>query len=35
VVLLDRVPHTALRDAVVVELRASDGALIKMRRPSS
>ena len=33
VVLLDRVPHTALRDAVVVELRASDGALLAMRAP--
>ena len=31
VVLLDRVPHTALRDAVIVELRASDGALLAMR----
>lgn len=33
VVLLDRVPHTALHDAVVVELRASDGALLTMRAP--
>ena len=33
VVLLDRVPHSALHDAVVVELRASDGALLTMRRP--
>lgn len=32
-VLCDRVPHTALRDAVVVELRAEDGALIGMRAP--
>jgi hypothetical protein len=33
VVLLDRVPHTALEDAVVVELRASDGSLLTLRRP--
>jgi len=33
VVLLDRVPHTALHDAVVVELRASDGALLTIRSP--
>ena len=33
VVLLDRVPHTALHDAVVVELRASNGSLIAMRKP--
>ena len=33
VVLCDRVPHSALREAVVVELRASDGALIALRRP--
>ena len=33
VVLCDRVPHTALRQAVVVELRASDGALLTIRKP--
>ena len=33
VVLLDRVPHTALHDAVVVELRAKDGALLTIRTP--
>ena len=33
VVLCDRVPHSGLRDAVVVELRAEDGALIAIRRP--
>lgn len=33
VVLCDRVPHTALREAVVVELRASDGALLGIRKP--
>jgi hypothetical protein len=33
VVLCDRVPHTALRDAVVVELDARDGKLITIRKP--
>ena len=33
VVLCDRVPHTALREAVVVELRAEDGSLITIRKP--
>ncbi len=33
IVLCDRVPHTALRDAVVVELRAADGGLITVRKP--
>ena len=33
VVLCDRVPHTALRDALVVELRAVDGSLIQIRKP--
>jgi hypothetical protein len=33
VVLLDKVPHTSLREAVVVELRSSDGRLIAMRAP--
>src|SRR5436190_7669425 len=33
VVLCDRVPHTALRDAVVVELDARDGALLTIRKP--
>jgi hypothetical protein len=33
VVLADRVPHTALGDAVIVELRASDGSLLRIRRP--
>jgi hypothetical protein len=32
VVLLDRVPHTALREAVVVELEATDGSLLRLRR---
>ena len=33
IVLCDRVPHTALREAVVVELRAVDGSLITIRKP--
>ncbi|HEX7192031.1 MAG TPA: hypothetical protein VF381_10730 [Thermoanaerobaculia bacterium] len=33
VVLLDRVPHSALLDARVVELRASDGKLLMIRKP--
>ena len=33
VVLCDRVPHSALRDAVVVELDARDGSLITVRKP--
>jgi len=33
VVLCDRVPHTALKEAVVVELRTSDGELIGIRNP--
>ncbi|HET8774935.1 MAG TPA: hypothetical protein VFP80_14130, partial [Thermoanaerobaculia bacterium] len=33
VVLLDQVPHTRLRQAVVVELRAGDGTLLNIRKP--
>ena len=33
IVLCDRTPHTRLRDALVVELRAGDGALIAIREP--
>ena len=33
VVLCDRVPHTALRDAVVVELDVVDGHLLAIRKP--
>jgi len=33
VVLLDKVPHTGLREAMVVEVRASDGELLRIRRP--
>jgi hypothetical protein len=33
VVLVDAVPRTALRQAVVVELRAEDGSLLRVRRP--
>ena len=32
IVLCDRVPHSALREAIVVELRAADGRLITIRR---
>jgi len=33
IVLLDRVPHSALHNARVVELRASDGKLLTIRAP--
>ena len=33
VVLLDRVPHTRLREAIVVELRVDDGSFLRMRKP--
>jgi len=33
VVLLDQVPHTRLERAVVIELRAGDGSLLRIRRP--
>jgi hypothetical protein len=33
IVLCDRVPHTAMREAVIVELRAVDGNLISIRKP--
>ena len=33
IVLCDRVPHSALRDAVVVELDGRDGRLVRMRKP--
>ena len=33
IVLCDRVPHTRLRDALVVELRAEDGSLLTIRKP--
>jgi len=33
IVLCDRVPHTRLREALVVELRAKDGSLLVIRRP--
>ena len=33
VVLLDRVPHTRLREAVVVELHRETGDLLRVRRP--
>jgi hypothetical protein len=33
IVLCDRVPHTALRQAVVVELDGRDGRLVRTRKP--
>ncbi|HEY0158938.1 MAG TPA: hypothetical protein VGF28_16760 [Thermoanaerobaculia bacterium] len=33
VVLLDKVPHTRLREAVVVELTVEDGTLLRLRKP--
>ncbi len=33
IVLCDRVPHTALREAVVVELDGADGHLLRIRKP--
>ncbi|MEA2572450.1 MAG: hypothetical protein QOI24_4451 [Acidobacteriota bacterium] len=32
IVLCDRRPRTALRDAIVVELRATDGTLLALRK---
>ena len=32
-VLLDRVPHTQLREAIVVELAIEDGSLLAIRKP--
>jgi len=34
VVLLDQVPHTSLKQAVVVELRVEDGTLLRVRKPA-
>ncbi|HEY0370907.1 MAG TPA: hypothetical protein VGD79_02845 [Thermoanaerobaculia bacterium] len=33
-VLLDQVPHTRLKRAIVVELRAGDGTLLTIRNPA-
>ncbi len=33
VVLLDKVPHTRLREALVVELKVEDGTLLRLRKP--
>jgi hypothetical protein len=33
IVLCDRVPHTALNDAIVVELAGKDGSLVRIRKP--
>lgn len=34
IVLLDKVPHTRLREAVVVELKVEDGTLLRIRKPA-
>jgi hypothetical protein len=34
IVLCDRTPHTQLREALVVELRAGDGSLLTIRKPA-
>jgi hypothetical protein len=34
VVLLDKVPHTSLREAIVVEIRSDDGTLLRIRPPA-
>ena len=34
IVLLDKVPHTRLREAVVVELKVGDGTLLNVREPA-
>ena len=33
IVLLDKVPHTRLKEAVVVELKVEDGTLLRVRKP--
>ena len=33
IVLLDKVPHTQLKEAVVVELKVEDGKLLRVRKP--
>ena len=33
VVLLDKVPHTSLRDAVVIEVELESGRLLRLRKP--
>lgn len=35
VVLLDHVPHTSLREAVVIELSVENGQLLRVRKPLS
>jgi hypothetical protein len=34
IVLLDRVPHTRLKEAMVVELGMEDGRLLRIRKPA-
>ena len=33
IVLTDRLPHSGLKEAIVVELGAEDGRLLRIRRP--
>ena len=33
VVLVDKVPHTRLRDALVIEVKVGDGTLLRVRKP--
>jgi hypothetical protein len=34
IVLVDKVPHTRLREALVIELRVEDGTLLRVRKPA-
>jgi hypothetical protein len=34
IVLLDRIPHTRMREAVIVELALEDGSLLAIRKPA-
>ena len=34
IVLVDKVPHTRLREALVIELRVEDGTLVRVRKPA-
>ena len=34
VVLVDKVPHTRLREALVVEVKVEDGTLLRIRKPA-
>ena len=34
IVLVDKVPHTSLREALVIELKVEDGTLLRVRKPA-